>query len=38
MSLDPERTCLIEENFDSSDYIKNQSIEIVRINKQREEL
>lgn len=37
MSLDPELT-LVEENFDSSDYIKKQSIEIVRINKQREEL
>lgn len=37
MSLDPELTSL-KDNFDSSDYIKQQSIEIVKINKQREEL
>ena len=27
-----------KENFDSSDYIKKQSLEIIKINKQREEL
>lgn len=37
MSLDPELTSK-EEGFDSSDYIKQQSIEIVKINKQREDL
>lgn len=37
MSLDPELTSK-NENFDSSEYIKQQSIEIIKINKQREEL
>lgn len=37
MSLDPELTSK-NESFDSSEYIKQQSIEIVKINKQREEL
>lgn len=37
MSLDPEQISE-NESFDSSVYIKQQSIEIIKINKQREEL
>lgn len=37
MSLDTEITSKVD-SFNSSDYIKQQSIEIVKINKQREEL
>lgn len=37
MNLDTEITSKVD-SFNSSDYIKEQSIEIVKINKQREEL
>ncbi|MFV8366967.1 sensor histidine kinase [Flavobacterium sp. XS1P27] len=37
MSLDTEITANVD-SFNSSDYIKQQSVEIIKINKQREEL